>query len=108
MSNLSGIKRLNNFGFNVEAFPYWEATRKNNMESGNMVELNKNKKVEDKKKGKIPDFNVCAPLETGTQGVVNWQKIGVAWNNEKGISIILSALPLGNKIVLFVNEPKEE
>jgi hypothetical protein len=57
-------------------------------------------------KGSKPDFNVVVAIKTGESTF--WQKIGVAWNGEKGISIKLNALPMGSEIMLFPVKEDED
>lgn len=57
-------------------------------------------------------FDVCVPCERKGDKKVFWQKIGVAYESDKGgINIYLNALPIptqeGCKLCLFVAEPKQ-
>ena len=62
-----------------------------------------------KKKGGAPDYRVVTPKGQADSDAVFWTRIGSAWNAKDGaISISLNALPLGDRIMLFVNDEEEE
>ncbi|OGF62698.1 MAG: hypothetical protein A2Y62_14285 [Candidatus Fischerbacteria bacterium RBG_13_37_8] len=66
------------------------------------------KTMESKKKetkSNIPDYIASSPIENGEK--TYWQNIGSAWKTQKGINIVLNALPINNKICLFENTKEE-
>lgn len=59
------------------------------------------------KTGLRPDFRVCTAIKNGEK--THWTQIGAGWTTEKGnMSIKLSALPLGDTLMLFPNNDETE
>lgn len=54
-------------------------------------------------------FDICAP-RPGKDGKTFWNRIGTAWQNEKGIQLVFDALPLPDaegRCVANLFEPRE-
>lgn len=58
------------------------------------------------KAGAKPDFRVCTAIKNGEK--TYWTQIGMGWTTDKGnMSIKLSALPIGDSLMIFHNDNKE-
>ena len=67
------------------------------------------------KHGRRPDWIVKSVVDTGKLGedgkpLSRWRELGVAFNNEKSgtITVLLDALPAGDKPKLVLAQPKEQ
>lgn len=53
-------------------------------------------------------FDICTPRK-GTDGKTYWNRIGTAWQNDKGIQLVFDALPIPDsegRCVANLFEPK--
>lgn len=51
-------------------------------------------------------LNVSTPTQSEDGEKTFWTNIGSAWEGDKGISVVLNALPVNGK--LFISEPQEK
>lgn len=46
-------------------------------------------------------YDVVVPIPSRERGKTYWHRIGRAYDNNRGITLYLDSLPIGNKIMLF-------
>jgi len=65
------------------------------------------KQAKKSSKGRKPDYRLAVAKEIEGQDKPFWTTIGSGWDAKNGISIQLSALPLTDHVMLFVNEDED-
>lgn len=56
-------------------------------------------------------FDVCAPRKRKDSEKTFWHRVGTAWENEKGTSIVFDSLPLPDdkgRVTVMLFEPREK
>jgi len=59
-------------------------------------------------KGKMPDWRVSTVVNDPDSGKDRWTNIGVAFNNNETITVLVDAAPINGKLILSKPKPKEE
>ena len=58
-------------------------------------------------KGQVPDWRVNTVHTDPESGKDRWTNIGVAFQGEKSITVLMDATPVNGKLVLVKPKPKE-
>ncbi len=58
-------------------------------------------------KGQVPDFRVNTVVTDHETGKDRWTNVGVAFQGENSITVLLDAVPVNGKLVLVKPRPKE-
>ncbi len=59
-------------------------------------------------KGKMPDWRVSTVVNDPDSGKDRWTNVGVAFNNNETITVLIDATPINGKLILAKPRPKEE
>ncbi len=57
-------------------------------------------------KGQTPDYRVSTVVKDPEGGKDRWTNIGVAFQNQQSITVLMDAVPTNGKIVLTKPKPK--
>ena len=59
-------------------------------------------------KGKMPDWRVSTVVNDNDKGKDRWTNVGVAFNNNETITVLIDAVPINGKLILSKFKNLEE